>query len=57
MTLILTWSQVLDSIGVDLGAQLGNAPRTKVPARATPAAAQPEGENDEALIARLAALK
>ena len=49
--------QVLDSIGVDLSAQLGSAPKTKVPTRAAPAAVRSEGESDEALIARLAALK
>ena len=46
--------QVLDEIGVDLGAQLGAAPKQRAPAQrqAAPAAA----EEDE-LIARLTALK
>ena len=47
--------KVLDSIGVDLGAQLKSAPKSKVPSRATPAAGK--SESDDELVARLAALR
>lgn len=47
--------QVLDSIGVDLGAQLGSAPKTKLAAQTAPQRASKE--SDEELVSRLAALK
>lgn len=47
--------QVLDSIGVDLNAQLGSVPKTKV-AQAQASAADPQ-ESDEDMVQRLAALK
>lgn len=48
--------QVLDSIGVDLNAQLKSAPQSKLPARASPAKAEGSQTDDE-LVARLAALR
>ena len=48
-------AQVLDSIGVDLNAQLKSAPQSKVPAKAAPAGANTE--SDDELVARLAALR
>lgn len=47
--------QVLDSIGVDIGASLGSAPKTKIQTQAAPAPVQQE--SDDELLKRLAALK
>ena len=48
--------QVLDEIGVDVGAQMGSAPTKKVAAKQNVPSAQQDEEN-ESLTARLAALK
>ena len=50
-----TLLQVLDSIGVDLNAQLKSAPNSKIASKAQPAAAK--SESDDELVARLAALR
>ena len=50
--------QVLDSIGLDLSAQLAAAPRTRAPAAAAVQQEQEQRQSEEAdLLARLAALK
>lgn len=47
--------QVLDEIGIDLSAQIGAAPKQRLPAQRQAAAAPPEEEDELAM--RLAALK
>lgn len=50
-------AQVLDEIGVDLGAAIGAVPKQRAPAQRQAAAAAAEPEEEDDLATRLAALK
>lgn len=56
---VLSWArlQVLDEIGVDLGATMGAAPRTKVAQRQQEPSTSRPNQETEGLEARLAALR
>ena len=51
------WLQVLDEIGVDLGATMGAAPRTKIAQKQQEASSSRNDQETEDLVARLAALR
>ena len=53
----LAWLQVLDEIGVDLGATMGAAPRTKIAQKQQEASTSKNDQETEDLAARLAALR